>query len=98
MIALSTEYPAQIVQKRQKGYAIIFDIEEIDEGFQYKEVLAASMDAPVLESAVLRHYYSQDDELRIINDYLVNGSSDEWLEYQKTRTKAKLVSEGIISG
>lgn len=100
MIVTSTNYPSQTVQMRQKGYAIIFDIVEStgDEGtmYTYKEVIAASMDLPIVAAAVLRHYYSPDDELRLLNDYLVNGESDEWAEYQSIRQKSISVARNAI--
>jgi len=37
-------------------------------------------------------YKTNYPELRMVNNYLVSGSSEEWLQYQETRMKAKAVA------
>jgi len=96
--AYSTEYPSQTVQKRQNGYAILFDIAECDGGYQYNEVLSPSIDVTPITSAIVRHYYTQDDEFQIINNYLVSGASDEWTAYQGIRNMAKGVATEVVGG
>lgn len=96
MKANSTEYPQQTVQRRQNGYAIIFDILETEEGFEYNEVISTSIDLNPITSAIVRQYYSHDDEMQIINDYLVNGTSNQWEAYQAIRAKAKVIATGIV--
>ena len=50
-----------------------------------------------LVSELIHHKYSVDAEIALLNNFYINGESDEFNEYQSWRTKCKEVAKNYIN-
>lgn len=74
-------------------YQCNFDVEqkEIDGRIMYEfdSVYANELSGEAIKNAIIAYRYPLDRQLELLNEFLANGASDNWNEYQDWRQHAK---------
>jgi len=74
-------------------YQCNFDVEqkEIDDRIMYEfdSVYTNELSGEAIKNAIIAYHYPLDRQIELLNEFLANGASEKWNEYQSWRRHAK---------